>query len=147
MCGGKISIGDPIHPQGGHPTRYWVCEACQANEPDRPIDHTFLMRKIRFRLESPLVNRLSSPYTPRVPEAALLGQVGEQLYLCTDADRDLRDDLKAWATEGRPRALSRLKTRRLLEWLEQFDECTGVSPVDPDPEFVDQHARDSRWKH
>jgi len=106
-----------------------------------------LQRKIRRRLEGPLVNRKSSPYTPRVPEAKILGEVGEELYLRTDADVDLREDLKRWGAEGGPRALSWAKTRRLLQWLDQFQECPGVSPPDPETEFLKSYQRGlvSQW--
>lgn len=147
LCGERINQGDPIYPQRGHPARYWICEPCQVNDPERPIDAAFVQRKIRRRLEGPLVNRKSSPYTPRVPEARILGEVGAELYLRTDADVDLREDLKRWGTEGRPRALSWAKTRRLLQWLEQFEECTGVSPPDPETEFLESYRRGlgSQW--
>lgn len=88
-----------------------------------------------------MVNRKSSPYTPRVAEAAILGEVGDASYLRTDADRGLRDNLQRWGAEGAPRALNWPTTQRLLQWLEQFEECQGVSPPEPDLQFLESYQR------
>lgn len=63
LCGANITPGDRIYPIVGRLDRntpYWICEPCQVDDPDRPVDRAFVMRKIRHRLTSPLVNRASA---------------------------------------------------------------------------------------
>lgn len=129
LCGEYISPGDRIYPVAGRLDRdspYWICEPCKVDDPDRPVNREFLTRKIRHRLTSPLVNRSSACYTPRVRELRVLADLAAEREVHTSADTDLRAKIALWSLTNKPRGLGRREAETLLRWLEEADGYVGA---------------------